>query len=115
VEPALTVRVAPHVVVQLEGSVAAIHLPGRRFDARAGRVRFDYAASPRLGATLFVQADNESRRLTVNARAHWIIRPGSDAYLVYNSAWPTGLRDGIPWRQPNRGTLIAKLSYYFRL
>jgi uncharacterized protein DUF5916 len=114
-EPTVTVRFAPHAILQLEGSVDAIRLPGRRIDARAGRLRFDYAASPRLGATLFLQEDNESRHLTVNARAHWIIRPGSDAYLVYNSAWPTGLRAGIPWRQPNRGTLIGKLSYYFRL
>ena len=115
VEPALTARVAPHVVVQLEGSYAAIRLPGRPFNVRAGRLRFDYAASPRLGATLFLQGDNGSRRLTVNARAHWIIRPGSYAYLVYNSAWPTGLPSGVPWRQPNRGTIIANLSYYFRL
>lgn len=110
-EPVLTVRMAPHVIMQLDGSYAAIRLPGRRFDARAARVRFDYAATPQLGMTLFLQGDNESRRLTVNARAHWIIRPGSDAYLVYNSAWPTDLRDGVPWGRPAQGTLIGKLSY----
>jgi hypothetical protein len=71
--------------------------------------------TPRLGTMFWVQWDNESNRMSVNARIHWIPKPGSDAYLVWDSGWPTGLeRGGIPWRRPSRGALVGKFVYYFR-
>jgi hypothetical protein len=75
----------------------------------------DLAASPRLGGSVLTQWDNESNQLTMNARIHWIPRPGSDVYLVWNGAWPTEVKGGIPWRRPQRGVLIGKLVHYFRL
>ncbi len=51
----------------------------------------------------------------MNARLHWIPNVGSDAYLVWNSAWPTGLGEGMPWGRPAHGALIGKLVYYFRV
>ena len=92
-----------------------MRLPAGRFAARTARLRLDYATSPRLNTTVFLQYDNESDRLTVNARLHWIPRPGSDAYLVWNSAWPTDLAGGVPWRRPLRGALIGKVVYHFRV
>lgn len=111
----VTVRAAPHVIASLDGGLQRVRLATGAFTARVARLRLDYAASPRLGTTLFVQYDNESQRLAVNARLHWIPEPGSDAYLVWNTAWPTGLDRGIPWGRPLRGAVIGKLVYYFRL
>ena len=37
--------------------------------ARAARLRLDYATSPRLNTTVFLQYDNESEQLAVNAFA----------------------------------------------
>ena len=108
-------RVAPHLITGLEYSVQSVHRPGGDFAAQEARLRFDVATSPRLNTTLFLQWENESDRLTVNARVHWIPRPGSDAFLVWSSAWPTGLDHGIHWSRPLRGTLIGKLNYYFRI
>jgi hypothetical protein len=114
-EGGVDVRVAPHVIASWNGSTEWVRLPQGDFTAQTSSARLDYAASPRLGGTLWVQWDSESDRLTVNARLHWIPKPGSDAYLVWNSAWPTGLeRGGIPWRRPLRGALVGKLVYYFR-
>ena len=83
------------------------------------RLRLDVATSPRLTTALFGQWDNESRRMAVNARLRWTRAPGSDAYLVWNSAWPSGLDGrgvaGVPWRRPVRGALVAKYVQYFRL
>ena len=73
------------------------------------------AATPRIGGTLFLQGDNASDHITLNGRLHWIPSPGSDVYLVYNSAWPTGLPAGVPWSRPERGALIGKVVWYFRL
>lgn len=115
VEATLTVRAAPYVITIVEVAQQDVSLATGHFTARAARLRLDVAASPRLGTTLFLQRDNESERVTANARLHWIPSPGSDAYLVWNSAWPTGLDGGIPWRQPLRGALVGKLVYYFRL
>jgi len=114
-DAALTVRAAPHVITELDYSQLAARLTPVSFTARTARLRLDLAATPRLGSTFFVQWDNESDRLTVNARLHWIPSPGSDAYLVWNSAWPTGLADGVPWNRPARGGLVGKVVYYFRL
>ncbi len=108
------VRLAPHVIAGVEGTVDWGRLPAGRFTAHAHRLRFDYASSPRLNSTLFLQWDSESDRLAVNARLHWIPRPGVDAYLVWNSAWPTGLDGGVPWRRPLRSGLAGKFVYYFR-
>ncbi|MFN8582275.1 MAG: DUF5916 domain-containing protein [Gemmatimonadaceae bacterium] len=108
-------RAQPHALLGIEGVWQRIHgLDGTSFIARVGRVRLDYAVNPRLGATCFAQYDNESGRFALNARLRWTRAPGSDAYLVWNSAWPTDLADGIPWRSPAGGAFIAKYVHYFR-
>jgi len=108
-------RLEPHLIIGVEGGWEWVRLPAGSFTAQVHRVRLDHAASPRLNSTLFVQWDNESDRLAVNARLHWIPRPGSDAYLVWNSSWPTALPGGVPWSQPQRGALVGKFVYYFRM
>jgi hypothetical protein len=48
----------------------------------------------------------------------WTTAPGSDAYLVWNSAWPSDLPGGfsaVPWRRPTSGALVAKYVRYLRL
>jgi hypothetical protein len=115
VQAALTVRTAPHLITNLEVEQQNVRLAAGRFTAQTARLRLDVAASPRLSGTVFVQHDNESDRLRLNVRFHWIPNLGSDLYLVWNSGWPTGLSGGIPWRHPQRGQLTGKLVYYFRL
>jgi hypothetical protein len=75
----------------------------------------DLAASPRFGGSLLAQWENETDRLSVNARIHWAPRPGTDVYLAWNSAWPTALDGGIPWSRPARGVLMGKVVYWFRI
>ena len=115
VDATFTVRTAPHVITQVEYDQLAARLAAARFTARTARLRLDLAATPRFDTAFFVQWDNESDRLTMNARLHWIPNVGSDAYLVWNSAWPTGLGEGMPWGRPAHGALIGKLVYYFRV
>ena len=111
----LTLRLEPHVIAGFDGAWQWVRLASSAFTAQVHRLRLDYARDPRLNGTVFLQWDNESERLAVNGRLHWIPSPGSDAYLVWNSAWPTGLAGGIPWRRPERSALIGKFVYYFRL
>jgi len=112
-------RFAPHVNVSLDNNRTAASLPQGpqtlRFTAQTARLRLDVASSPRLSSTLFAQWDNESNRGAVNARFRWTTSPGSDLYVVWTSQWATDLPNGIPWRTPTRGTLVAKYVRYFRV
>ncbi|GLC23811.1 carbohydrate binding family 9 domain-containing protein [Roseisolibacter agri] len=127
VEGALRARFQPHVLASVEYGRTGIRLPADtgdvgavplRFAAQFARARVDVAASPRLNTTLFAQWDNESERVALNARVRWTSSPGSDAYLVWNSAWPSDLPgglSGVPWRRPTGGALVAKYVRYLRL
>ncbi len=105
---------APHLLVALEAVAQDWSRDGGGFSARTARLRLDYAFSPRLNLTWFGQYDNESRRAAVNARMRWTRRPGSDLYIVYNSAWPTGFDRGIPWSRPLNGGVVLKYVQYVR-
>ena len=132
-EGSLRARLQPHLLASVEYGHTAFRLAApdtagadapvpaelvRRFTARYARARIDVAASPRLNTTLFAQWDNESERVALNVRIRWTTSPGSDAYLVWNSAWPAGSAGGlsdIPWRRPTSGALVAKYVRYLRL
>jgi hypothetical protein len=132
-EGALRARLQPHVLASVEYGRTAIRFATadtgaladpvagerlRRFAAQFARARLDVATSPRLNTTLFAQWDNESQRVALNARLRWTRSPGSDAYLVWNSAWPSDLPGGlsaVPWRRPAGGARVAKFVQYLRL
>jgi Domain of unknown function (DUF5916) len=114
VSGSVRLRRAPHMLLTLEAQISDVTLPTTHFTANTARVRGDYAFNPRLNATLFAQWDNQSQRASTNARVRWTVKPGSDLYVVWNSAWPTGLERAIPWARPSRGGLVAKYVYFFR-
>jgi len=108
-------RWQPHLLWALQYEYTNGRFPSSRFIARTGTVRVDYALTPRLNTTLFAQWNNESNRAAINARLRWTRTPGSDLYVVLNSAWPTGLEDRpIPWARPTRGGLVVKYVQYLR-
>jgi len=107
-------RLQPHVELLLELSRNEVRLPVAEFVVNTVRFRGDYAFSPRLTATAFLQFDDQSDRAAVNARLRWTTSPGSDLYIVWNSAWPTGLDRGIPFDRPLRGALVAKYVRFLR-
>ncbi len=108
-------RLQPHVELTLDWSHNEVQLPGGDFAVNTLRFRGDYAASPRLTATAFLQFDDQSDRAAVNARLRWTASPGSDLYVVWNNIWPTGFDRGIRWDRPLRGGLVAKYVWFFRL
>lgn len=108
-------RLQPHVELVLDLSRNEVSLPAGAFAVNTLRFRGDYAFSPRLTATAFLQFDDQSDRAAVNARLRWTTSPGSDLYVVWNSTWPTGLDRAIQWDRPLRGGLVAKYVRFFRL
>ena len=108
-------RWQPHLLWSLEYGYTDGRFPTSRFIARTTTARVDYALTPRLNTTLFAQWNNEANRGAVNARLRWTRAPGSDLYVVLNSAWPTGLEGRtIPWARPSRGGVVVKYVQYMR-
>ena len=108
-------RVQPHLLWSVDFGYTEGRFPVSHFVARTTTARVDYALTPRLNTTLFAQWNNEANRAALNARVRWTRTPGSDLYVVLNSAWPTDL-DGrsIPWARPMRGGLVVKYVQYLR-
>jgi hypothetical protein len=106
--------VTARLLASLETSLADVQRVAGGFQATTVRLRTDYAWSPRLNTTFFGQWDNESERVAFNARVRWSPAPGSDLYVVWNSAWPSALPNGVPWLRPQRGGLVVKYVLYAR-
>jgi hypothetical protein len=85
-----------------------IELVQGRFVTNVWRQRFDWAFSPDLGVSAFVQRNEGADLLTLNLRFSWHYRPGSDLYVVYNETWDApSLSDlGTAARQ-----LIVKITW----
>ncbi len=111
----LSGRVQPHLLWALSFGYTEGRFPLSHFIAHTMTTRVDYALTPQLNTTLFAQWNNESNRAALNARVRWTRTPGSDLYVVLNSAWPTEL-DGasIPWTRPQRGGVVVKYVQYLR-
>ncbi len=70
---------------------------------------FDFTNATFLSAK--IQYDTFSKQLGLNTRFRWIIRPGSDVYLVYNHNW---LREFERFQTRQRtGTVKVTYSYRF--
>ncbi|MBA2458902.1 MAG: hypothetical protein H0V43_08110 [Gemmatimonadales bacterium] len=95
-EASLELRSAPHLITFVDYGVQAVRRPRSDFTAQVVRVGVDLAASPRFGGSVLTQWENESNRLSVNARLHWSPQPGSDVYL----AWEQRLAYGAGGRDP---------------
>jgi len=108
-------RWQPHVLWSVGYGLTEARSPASYFTARSVTTRVDYAMTPRLNTTLFAQWNNEANRARLNARVRWTRTPGSDLYVVLNSAWPTDLTGrSIPWARPMRGGLVVKYVQYLR-
>jgi hypothetical protein len=88
-----------------------VHLLQGDFFTQLFSLQADYHFTPNISWANLVQYDNESRILGFQSRFRWILKPGSDLFLVLNRGWErTFEHDYVS--SFNRGT--AKLQYNFR-
>jgi hypothetical protein len=93
-----------------------VALPEGAFATNLARVSGGWDLSPWVSATADVQYDDVSRVLGTFARFRWIVRPGSDLYLVYGRSMledPTSL-DRFRGFQTLDRKLTTKLTYTHR-
>lgn len=65
----------------------AIHVEDVDFVTTRTLTDLAWHATPRVALNSTLQYDNVTRELGAYVRLHWIIRPGSDVYLVYRHDW----------------------------
>lgn len=88
----------------------SVALPQGAFVTTLTRLNANWYPTPWTSLSSRVQYDDVSERVGVNLRLRWIVRPGSDFYVVYAQDWQQ--LDGRFLTQ-TRGT-TTKLNYTYR-
>jgi hypothetical protein len=103
----LGLRVSSRLSTEGQISRNDVDLPAGAFAANVGSLRVDYALSPKMTLRTLSQYNSLSEQWSTSARFHYIYRPGSDFYVVYDELRrdPTGLSE---FRDRH---LILKMTY----
>jgi hypothetical protein len=83
----LTVRARPGVIVYSTAEWNSIDLPEGKFQTRLYRLVGETQFSPWIALVNNFQYDSVSTVLGWQSRFRWILRPGSDIYIVYTHNW----------------------------
>lgn len=85
----LGIDLRPSGSVSLGGQVELqdIDLPQGRFSTFVSRLDASWYPTPWTSLGSRLQYDDVSERLGLNVRLRWIVRPGSDFYMVYAHDW----------------------------
>ena len=104
----LTFRLSRFLRASTQWTYADVKLQAGAFSFDQFRQRIDVSFSPNIRLNLLAQYNTSDELLGVNARFHWIYRPGSDLFIVYNENWTA---ETISRREPLGRQLIVKLNY----
>jgi hypothetical protein len=93
----LTIRPVPGIRISGDIEHNDLNLPQGDFQTNLYRLGGGWDFTPTVSMIGNLQYDNVSEIVGLFARARWIVRPGSDLYLVYTHNWQNfgaGLLDG---------------------
>lgn len=62
-----------------------VHLPDGNFVAQIYRINLNFLISPKVSWYNFAQYENESETIGWQSRFQWIIKPGKEIFLTFNS------------------------------
>jgi hypothetical protein len=83
----LNVRLRPGVIIYTSAEWNRVELDEGRFETRLLRVVPELQFSPWVAWVNNIQYDTQSAVVGWQSRFRWIVRPGSDVYLVYTHSW----------------------------
>ncbi len=109
----------PNAGVSIGASVGYndVDLPRGAFSANVYELETEWDPTPDVSAIVQIQYDDVSERVGVFARLRWIVRPGSNIFLVYRHNWENrgaGLFDNRNLVTISQGASL-KLNYTYRL
>lgn len=102
-------RPSPHLSLSSSLSQNEIDLPKAELTARLASLRTNIKFTPNIGWRTLAQYDNLSESFAVNSRLHWILKPGSEIFLVMNQG--ADLEDG--WKSTTHESKI-KVAWTLR-
>ncbi len=114
--PGVVIKTIPRVRADLDFRYDSVTLSNGSFDIRTIACRIYYFLSTSFYIKAYIQwqddrlANNGDSIALSNILFHWIYKPGSDIYLVYNEGWKMG---AVGNRMFNR-TLLLKFTYFWR-
>ena len=86
----LTLRARPGYIVYMNGEWNDVRLPEGRFSSNLYRVVGETQFTPFVALVNNGQFATVSRVMGWQSRFRWILRPGSDLYVVYTHNWREG-------------------------
>jgi hypothetical protein len=106
-------KIPPRFNISFSTNQTFARLPQGNFVARIFSSNINYAVSPFLTFSNLVQYDNESRNLSWQSRARWILRPGNDLFVSFGQGW---IREEVGERRfvAQDSKLSTKFQYTFR-
>jgi hypothetical protein len=81
------------------------------FRTRLVVYRLEYAFTPLISLSNFVQYDTDSKNIGLQSRLRWIMKPGNEFFIVLNHAWQENALDRFV---PAETKFRVKLNYTFR-
>lgn len=85
--PGFDWRISKHLALSAFYDYRPIELPEGSFRVRIVSARLGVAFSSELSWNTLAQYDSFSRQFGINSRVKWIVRPGSDVFLVFNQGF----------------------------
>ena len=103
-------RPSKHLQLNLGGGLTSADMPVGDFDAWTGSLGMRITPTTRLSFNSIVQYDNQSEQIGVNNRFRYILKPGSDLFLVFNKGFEKELDSFRTFKTET----IAKLGWTFQ-
>lgn len=114
---ALGYQIAMPLYLGLEAEQNRVFLAAGSFETHVRRLNLNLLFGPRMTVYNYIQYDNLSRRLGWQSRLRWILVPGNEILLVWNSIWLDPLDRERPLIRDfdlNESTTRLKLRYNYR-
>jgi len=99
-------RATYQLAIEMRYGYNYIDLPENNFATNVVGTRISYSLNTRFFTKVFAQWNDTRDRASMNFLLHYIYRPGSDFYLVYDHVWDTS--DEFNTRV---WTILGKLTY----
>jgi hypothetical protein len=85
-----------------------VELPQGAFDVGLYSQLVNFTFTPNLRLNTIIQYNDLSGNLGTNIRLHWIYKPGSDLFVVYNENW---MAEDLRYRQSTHRQIAVKFTY----
>ena len=101
-------RISRHLQTQTSWVYNNVELPQGAFDVGLYSQIVNLTFTPNLRLNTILQYNDLSGDLGTNIRLHWIYRPGSDLFVVYNENW---MAEDLRRRQSTHRQIAVKFTY----